>query len=172
MPHKTQAGSFFLQPTAERGRNPLMARLLALFILVPIAEFFLLLEIGKRIGLLPTLALIVATGALGAYLARRQGLGVIQQLRNRQAGDIGLGIVIDGVIILLAGAVLITPGILTDAFGFFCLLPAGRRLIKRSLERRFAASIERGDSFLKIDFAPSVAGGKEPMRDVTPRDQS
>lgn len=114
-----------------------MARLLALFILVPIAEFFILLEIGKRIGLLPTLALIVATGALGAYLARRQGLGVIRQFRERQAADIGLGDILDGVIILLAGAVLITPGILTDAFGFFCLVPAGRRLIKRFIKRRF-----------------------------------
>jgi len=152
-----------------------MARLLALFILVPVAEFFLLIEIGERIGVPATLALVVATGALGAYLARRQGLGVLQQFRTRQAGDIGLGDILDGIIILVAGAVLITPGILTDAFGFFCLVPAGRGVIKRFLEHRFRHSARSGDSFLRVDFGqpqgPNRAD-KEPMRDVTPRDDA
>ena len=147
-----------------------MARLLALFVLVPIAEFFLLVEIGQRIGLLATLALIVATGALGAYLARRQGLGVLEQFRNRQPGDVGVSDILDGVIILLAGAVLITPGILTDAFGFYCLVPAGRASIRRFLERRFKAGIGRGNGFVKVDFGRPAGGDKEPMRDVTPRE--
>ena len=102
-----------------------MATLLALFILVPTAELFLLIEIGRLIGLPATLALIVATGALGAFLARRQGLGVLRQLRARPAHAIAVGDILDGVIILLAGAVLITPGLLTDLFGFFCLVPPG-----------------------------------------------
>lgn len=148
-----------------------MARLLALFILVPIAEFFLLVEIGKRIGLPATLALIVATGALGAYLARRQGLDVLEQFRNRQAGEIGMPQILDGVIILLAGAVLITPGILTDAFGFFCLIPVGRTAVRRFLERRFKAAIHRGESFVTVDTTPPSGADKEPMRDVTPRDR-
>ncbi len=147
-----------------------MARLLALFILVPIVELLLLVEIGQRVGLPATLVLIVATGSLGAYLARRQGLGVLAKLRNRRAHAVPVSEILDGVIILVAGAVLITPGVLTDLFGFFCLVPAGRRLIKDFLERRFETKVERGEPFFGIPFGPA-SPGKKPMRDVTPPDE-
>lgn len=146
-----------------------MARLLALFVLVPIAEFYLLVAIGRRIGVAATLALIVATGALGAFLARRQGLDVLERFRHRQPGATGVDQILDGVIILLAGAVLITPGVLTDAFGFFCLTPAGRGLIKRYLNRRFEARLKGGDGFVAVDLGDLGRGDDRPMRDVTPR---
>ncbi len=106
-------------------------------------------------------------------LATRERLIVTAAALFQQRGyhAIGVAEILDGVIILLAGAVLITPGILTDAFGFFCLVPAGRASIRRFLKRRFQAGIERGESFVKVDFAPSAHGEKEPMRDVTPHDQ-
>ena len=109
-----------------------MARLLLLFILIPAVELALLIEIGKRIGTLETLALIVVTGILGAALARRQGLGVLRRARaEAAAGRLPAAALVDGVMILLAGAVLITPGVLTDLFGFLCLIPISRGWIKR-----------------------------------------
>jgi UPF0716 protein FxsA len=109
-----------------------VSRLLVLFVVVPVVELVLLIEIGRQIGTLPTLGLIVVTGALGAYLARRQGLGVLQRVREEMAaGRIPAAPIVDGILILVAGAVLMTPGVLTDAFGFFCLIPPCRELLKR-----------------------------------------
>jgi len=97
-----------------------MARLLLLFIVVPIVELGLLLKLGEWMGALPTLGLIIATGALGAYLARRQGLGVLRRAQaETEAGRLPAGELLEGLLILVAGAVLMTPGVLTDAFGFF-----------------------------------------------------
>ena len=140
-----------------------MARLLLLFILVPTVELLLLIEIGRRIGTLPTLGLIVFTGALGATLARHQGLAVLRQVQEETAaGRIPAGAVLDGVLILLAGAVLMTPGVLTDAFGFLCLVPAFRRRRKSLSRRRFERAAQEG----RIHVSVSPSG---PMRDVTPR---
>ena len=80
-----------------------MARLLLLFIVVPVIELALLIQLGKVVGLAATLGLIVFTGALGAYLARRQGLAVLGRVRSEMAdGHIPAGPIVDGVIILLA----------------------------------------------------------------------
>lgn len=142
-----------------------MARLLLLFVLVPIAELALLIEIGRHVGLLPTLGLIVATGVLGTWLARRQGLGVLAQVRGEMAaGRLPAGALVDGALILVAGAVLMTPGVLTDAFGFFCLVPAGRRLLKRSIQRRLEAAVRRGRAAAAVRFGG--AAGADPWREV------
>lgn len=115
----------------------MIVKLLLLFILIPIVELFLLIEIGKMIGTLATLTVIVCTGILGAFLARRQGISVVNQIRNEIAiGRLPAAQLVDGVIILLAAAVLITPGVLTDIFGFVCLIPASRKIIKNILWRR------------------------------------
>lgn len=147
-----------------------MARLLLLFIVVPLAELALLIEIGKRVGTLPTVGLIVGTGILGAYLARRQGLGILRRMREETAaGRIPAGSVVDGVLVLVAGAVLMTPGVLTDAFGFFCLVPAGRRFLKTRLRRWFEGAVQSG----KVKVSLNVTGFAGPSavrreRDITP----
>ena len=124
-----------------------MARLLLLFILLPAAELALLIEIGRRIGTLPTLGLIVVTGTAGATLARHQGLAVLRRIREQMGlGQLPGDALLDGVILLVAGALLITPGILTDTAGFLCLIPAFRALIKRGLKRRMAGYLERRGS--------------------------
>ena len=118
-----------------------MGRLLLLFIIVPAVELALLVEVGGRIGTLATLGLIVATGVVGAALARSQGLSVLRQVQRELAeGRLPAGALADGAIILVAGALLMTPGILTDALGFLCLLPGFRHLIKRALWRRFESA--------------------------------
>ena len=123
----------------------MIAKLLLLFILVPLVELFLLIEIGRLIGTLSTLTIIVCTGILGAFLARRQGIGVLHQIRTEIAnGRLPAAQLADGVIILLAGAVLITPGVLTDALGFLCLIPASRKIIKKMLWRWLERAVHDG----------------------------
>jgi UPF0716 protein FxsA len=119
-----------------------MGQLLLLFILVPTIELVLLIEVGSRIGTLATVGLIAVTGVIGASLARQQGLRVLSQVQTEVAeGRLPAGSLVDGLIILIAGALLITPGILTDAFGFLCLVPAFRSLVKRVLRRRFEQAV-------------------------------
>ena len=151
-----------------------MAWLLLVFVVVPLVELALLIRIGQWIGLPATLALVVLTGVLGAYLARRQGLAVIQRVRAELAdGHVPAGPLVDGILILVAAAVLMTPGVLTDLFGFFCLIPGGRRLLKEHLKRRLQRAVQRGSVTVSVDFAgagPTDLGRPEP-RDVTPPDE-
>ena len=122
-----------------------MGRLLLLFVGVPAIELALLIEVGSRIGTGATLALIAITGILGASLARRQGLSVLRMLQQETAaGRLPAGSLVDGVVILVAGALLVTPGILTDAVGFLCLLPAFRQQLKRVALRHFERAVAEG----------------------------
>lgn len=149
-----------------------MGRLLLLFIVIPIVELYLLIEIGQRIGPLATIALIVGTGVLGAWLVRLQGLSVLEKVRTETAaGRMPAGALVDGIIILIAGAVLMTPGVLTDAFGFACLVPAVRQVFKRRLLRRIERAVRRGSVKVSMDFGGGSAGPfRSPeVRDVTPR---
>ncbi len=116
-----------------------------LFILIPAVELVLLIEVGKLIGPLPTIGLIVGTGFIGATLARHQGLTVLSRLRS----EIGVGhlpgdALLDGALILVAGALLVTPGVLTDAVGFLLLIPPTRRVLKRSLKKRLQRAVREG----------------------------
>lgn len=117
--------------------------LFLLFIVLPAVELALLIQVGARIGTLNTLALIALTGVIGASLARYQGLQVIRQVQaDMNEGRMPAGALVDGVIILIAGALLVTPGVLTDAFGFLCLVPLFRGLVKRELRRRFERAVQ------------------------------
>lgn len=122
-----------------------MGRLLLLFVVLPAVELALLIEIGGRIGTAATLGVIVVTGFVGAALARRQGLGVLSRLQQEtQAGQLPAGSLVDGVLILVAAALLVTPGVLTDAFGFLCLVPAFRGVLKREVRRRLERAVQEG----------------------------
>ena len=122
-----------------------MARLALLFILVPAGELALLIEVGGRIGVVPTVAVIVATGILGAALARAQGLSVLLAVqRDLAEGRLPTVSLVDGAIVLVSGALLLTPGFLTDVVGFLGLVPAVRAGLRRWLWRRFERAIEQG----------------------------
>jgi len=124
-----------------------MGKLLFLFIAVPAVELVLLIKLGGLIGLLATVAIIFFTGALGATLARWQGLSVLRQIQTQMAqGRLPTNALFDGVIILLAGALLLTPGFLTDIVGFLSLVPGVRNMIKRTIQKRFEKSIQHGDA--------------------------
>ena len=122
-----------------------MGRLLLLFIVLPAVELALLIEIGRRIGTLETLAVIVVTGIVGAAMARSQGLRVLTRAREQlAAGEMPADSLLDGLMILIASALLVTPGVLTDAFGFLCLAPGFRSLVKREVVRRFERAVAQG----------------------------
>lgn len=109
----------------------MLARLALLFVTVPLAELALLVWVGRRMGLLPTVALVVVTGIAGAALARWQGLATLGRFRAAlDAGRLPHRELVDGVLILVAGAVLLTPGLLTDVAGFLLLVPPARRFVR------------------------------------------
>lgn len=117
--------------------------LLFLFIALPIVELFLLFELAGAVGGLTTVGIVVITGIVGASLARFQGLQVLWGIREEMsAGRLPASHLIDGVMILVAGALLVTPGLITDTVGFLLLLPATRARIKtwarKELQRRMA----------------------------------
>jgi len=120
-------------------------RLLALFTLVPLFELYLLIKIGTVVGVGPTILLVIGTGTLGAYLAKEQGARAVRRVQNEiNAGRMPADALIDGLLILIAGGLLLTPGILTDCLGFFLLVPAGRQAIRRAVAKRIRRAIEQG----------------------------
>ena len=112
--------------------------LILLFVTVPLVEIYLLLEVGGVIGAVPTIGLVVLTAVAGAALVRAQGFSMIRQVhRSMEAGEVPAVAIIEGIFLLVAGALLLTPGFLTDAIGFGCLVPPLRRaLIVRFIETR------------------------------------
>ncbi|MDM8530688.1 FxsA family protein [Anaerolineales bacterium HSG25] len=142
----------------------MLARLLLLFIIVPMVELFLLIEIGQRVGTLPTLGLIMVTGFVGALLAKRQGMAVLKRIQtDSQAGRVPAESIFDGAMILVAGAFLMTPGILTDTFGFLCLFPPTRQFLKRLIWSQLQRMVQNG----QIQFSASsfYQGGAMPRRE-------
>ncbi len=122
-----------------------MGWLVLLFVLVPAVEIYILIKIGSIFGALPTLGLIVLTGMVGANLAQRQGLSVLERFRaETQAGRLPGDALFDGAIILVSGALLLTPGVLTDVVGFLGLLPPTRAAIKALIRRSLAKAVSRG----------------------------
>lgn len=141
----------------------LSARLLLLFLILPPLELFLLLRFHDATSTWATVALVVGTGVLGSYLAKREGLSAWRRLKARlDAGQLPGEEALDGVIILLAGALLVTPGVLTDVAGLLGLLPPTRRLLRRVLLKRIKKAEPGGwlSALSGADFAPS-----EPQRE-------
>lgn len=107
-----------------------------LFLVVPFAELFVLLQVGRAIGAFETIGLLVLVSIVGAWLVKREGIGVLRRAeeRLRQGGVPGRELV-DGVMILFAGALLLTPGFLTDILGILLLLPPVRATFRSSVVR-------------------------------------
>ena len=120
-----------------------MRKLLLLFLLVPALELALLIEIGSRIGTVSTFVVLGLTGLLGAFLARRQGLGAIRAAQEQvQRGELPAGPIVDGILILIGALLLMTPGLLTDVFGFLLFFPSVRARLKTHLADQFRRGVE------------------------------
>lgn len=127
-----------------------------LFVGVPLVELYVLSLVEDRIGLVNTLGLIVATGMLGAVVMKRQGAGVWRSAQARMArGEIPTEEILGGIMVLVGGAFMITPGILTDALGLLLMVPAVRSLLIPSITRKrfFAAFANREEGI--YDIGPS-----------------
>jgi len=123
----------------------MLIKLLLIFTIVPLLELWLLIEVGRMIGTWPTVILVAATGFYGVLLARSQGLQVIFKMRQVvQQGGMPANEILDGACILVGGALLLTPGLLTDLFGFSLLLPPTRNYIKKVTRQIISKKIEAG----------------------------
>ncbi len=119
--------------------------LVLLFIVVPIAELYVLIKIGMAIGVLPTIGLLILDSVLGAALMRSQGRAVWMRFNRTLAeGRIPGREVMDGVLVIFGGALLLTPGFLSDILGVILLLPPTRALVGKMLVRRFSGGIVAG----------------------------
>ena len=127
----------------------MFGRLLLLFTLVPLVELYLLIKIGGLIGALPTVLIVIGTGALGAFLARQQGFQVWRRIQTEmQMGHFPAEDMLDGLLIFAAGVVLITPGVLTDLTGLLILVPFTRRFIREWIREKLQRMMESG-AFLR-----------------------
>ena len=109
-----------------------MPLLFLTFLLVPLLEIYLLIEIGSVIGAVWTVAGVVGTAVVGAALVRRQGLAALGRFRSAtEAGEVPAITIIEGLALLVAGALLLTPGFFTDAIGFVLLTPPLRQILIR-----------------------------------------
>ena len=121
--------------------------LFVLFVTVPIIEIALFIQIGGEIGLLSTLGIVIATAFLGTYLVRKQGLSALSQLKNNvETLENPIAPLAHGIMILLAGALLLTPGFFTDAVGFSLLVPNIRIWLFERVKQRILHS-QNGFSF-------------------------
>ncbi|HJN73392.1 MAG TPA: FxsA family protein [Myxococcota bacterium] len=128
-----------------------MLKLFLLFTVTTSVELFLLIKIGEHIGALATVGIILTTGAIGSWLAKREGLGVLKKLETEsRAGFPSGNRIVEGLLILVGCVLLVTPGVLTDAFGFALLIPFTRERmaphVKRYLLKKFGMTAVTGDA--------------------------
>ena len=124
---------------------PAVRLLLVLFLVVPLAEIYVLVEVGSEVGAIATIGLVVLTAVVGAALMRAQGLATLRRARAAMAkGEAPALELLEGAVILIAGALLLTPGFITDAAGFACLVPSvRRRLLLAAVDLRPAGPARR-----------------------------
>lgn len=118
------------------------------FLVVPFVEIYLLLQIGGIIGVMPTVLLVVFTAVLGAWLLRQQGFATWQRFQASLAqGAIPAYEMIEGPILLVGGALLLTPGFFTDILGFACLIPQTRRKFAKYVIENQLINVQNGSPF-------------------------
>lgn len=116
----------------------MLIKLLAAFILIPLIELMLLMKMAEMTSILHTFMLVIVTGVIGTYLARREGMMALNRFQLAMSeGRMPSREIQDGLMIVFAAALLLTPGLLTDFVGFALLIPAGRELIRRTVLKRY-----------------------------------
>jgi UPF0716 protein FxsA len=123
-----------------------MRYMMLFLIVVPALEIGLLILSGQTFGVPATILLIIATGVLGAYLAKKQGLQAIRNVQEEiRTGQLPGDVIVDGLCILVGGVLLLTPGFITDAIGFILLFPQTRKVVKPFIYRLFRRWINNGN---------------------------
>ncbi|KLV06586.1 exclusion suppressor FxsA [Photobacterium aquae] len=138
--------------------------LLFMFIVVPIVEIALFIQVGGFLGLWPTVGLVLVTAVVGASLVRSQGIATLLSVQNRlQQGELPAQQIVEGVMLAVAGVLLLTPGFMTDAMGMAVLLPAPRAwLAKQLMSRVKVQGMASGNGFSAGFGNQQGFGGQEP----------
>ena len=142
----------------------IFGRLALLFVIVPLLELALLIQMGQLVGFWPTIGLVVFTGLTGAWMARSEGLRTILRLRHDLAnGRVPGQAIMDGMAVLAGGALLLTPGIITDVIGFGLLFPGTRHAIQKRIMARLERHIQEGAVQVRVSGGEIWARSADPM---------
>lgn len=128
--------------------------LFLLFLTVPLVEIYFLIQVGQEIGAFSTVLLCILTAALGAILLRIQGILTLMNAREKlRQGEIPADNLLEGLILLIAGVLLLTPGFVTDVIGFLCLVPSLRSMMaQRMLHQAFRDDLRRRNIIVEGEF--------------------
>ena len=149
-----------------------MRLLLLLFVIIPIIEMWILIEVGSKLGVLITILLVFLTGIIGVVLLRHQGMNTLLRVNQQmEQGQLPVKEILEGVMLAIGGALLLTPGFITDTIGFTCLFPITRRLLVAGLLRQRMVMARYGG---KADFTdtPFQQFKREKTAQIRPKDQS
>ncbi|MBL1272270.1 MAG: FxsA family protein [Oceanospirillales bacterium] len=135
-----------------------MSILLFVFIIMPIAEMAVLIQVGGMIGVFNTIGFVLLTAVVGAWLLRQQGLATLLKANQRlNSGELPAKEVAEGLILAVGGVLLLTPGFITDTIGFFCLIPFTRHWLAAQALKRMVASSKSGGFYFR------AGGGRNPF---------
>lgn len=128
----------------------MLLRLFLIFSVVPIIELYLLIRVGKLIGALPTVALLLVVSLAGAWLVRSQGFVILRRIQDELAlGRLPATGLLDGALVLLGGLLLLTPGFFSDVVGLFFIVPPTRAVIKQFLGLWLQNRLARGQFVIR-----------------------
>ena len=142
-----------------------MRFLFIMFVAVPILEMVILIKVGGLIGAIPTIAMVVLTATVGIWLLKLEGIATLRRVQEKMAtGQLPETELLEGIMLIVGGALLLTPGFVTDAFGFVCLIPGLRRplagwLIKRAFVMKDGGTIFQTSGTFQT--SGSTFGGSE-----------
>lgn len=129
------------------------------FLVVPIIEIYLIVQVDAAIGGWETLGLLVLDSVIGAWLVRREGFSILARVQTALGrGELPTNELIDGMLVLFAGALMLTPGFLTDGLGFVLLLPPTRAVVRNALKGRFSDRISVGGGAYGASFGGPSGG--------------
>ena len=135
------------------------------FLIVPIIEIYLIVQVDAAIGGWETLGLLVFDSLIGAWLVRREGFSILANVQARLGRrELPTNELIDGMLVLFAGALMLTPGFLTDGLGFLLLLPPTRAIVRNTLKKRFAGRVGVDGGAYGASFGTSRGAGFTDVR--------
>ncbi len=135
------------------------------FLVAPLVELYVIVQVAGGIGVLETIALLIIVGAVGAWLVKREGIGLLRRIRAQlEAGQMPAREVVDAGLILFAGALMLAPGFLSDIFGLVLLVPPSRALVRGVVMRRFRHRpvTVRGARVVDVDASEHDRGRRRP----------
>jgi UPF0716 protein FxsA len=145
---------------------PSVLLLFVIFVVVPIVELYVIVQVGQEIGALQVIGLLILVSIVGAWLVKRQGIQVLRRLQDQlRAGRAPTNELVDGFLVLVAGVLFIGPGFISDGLALLLLLPPTRAFVRRTVRRRLTG---RATLIRRFPAGPSRRsdGGGEPPIDV------